>query len=154
LPSCSICSAGTPTDGVLIDGSVFHNRCLQKLRESAEALRARERTLLIQLEKPLTFAENIAIFLFQSRQTQLLATKQYLASSIRKARQDHEATVARIRLLYDLWPTYPPDWDERRRLVGERNHHSCADCGVGGKLHLHHIRALSQGGTNRLDNTG
>lgn len=152
MHACSICSAGTPTDGVLIDGTVFHARCLQNLKESAEALKVRERTLQTQLEKRLTLTENIAIFFFQSRQIELLANKQYLASNIRKAREEHEALVARIRLLYDLWPTYPPDWDERRRLVSERDHYSCTECGVGGRLHLHHIRALSQGGTNRIDN--
>jgi 5-methylcytosine-specific restriction endonuclease McrA len=150
--ACTICSAETPTDGVLIDGSVFHTRCLQTLKEQAETLKVRERTSLAELQKPLSFIENISIFLFESRQTELLATKQYLASSIRRMREEYETTVARIRTLYDLWPTYPPDWDERRRLVGERDHYSCAECGVGGMLHLHHIRPLSQGGTNRLDN--
>jgi 5-methylcytosine-specific restriction endonuclease McrA len=150
--ACAICSAETLTDGVLIDGSVFHTLCLQQLKEKAEALKARERASLAELHKPLSFIENISLFLFESRQTELLAAKQYLSSSIHKIRDDHEATVAKIRLLYDVWPTYPPDWDERRRLVGDRDHGSCAECGVGGTLHLHHIRPLSQGGTNRLDN--
>jgi 5-methylcytosine-specific restriction endonuclease McrA len=150
--ACSICSAETLTDGMLIDGSVFHTRCLEKLKENGEALKLRERTLLTELQKPLGFMENVAMFLFQSRQTEILAAKQHLASRIRWTREEYESTTAKIRLLYDLWPTYPPDWDERRRLVSERDHYSCAECGVGGRLHLHHIRPLSQGGTNRLDN--
>lgn len=77
---CSICSAETPTDGVLIDGSVFHNRCPQKLKDNIESLKLREGRLLAELQKPLSLMENISIFLFQSRQTELLASKQNLVS--------------------------------------------------------------------------
>jgi 5-methylcytosine-specific restriction endonuclease McrA len=150
--ACTICSSETLTDGILIDGSVFHTRCLQELKDEAETLKTRKRTSLAELRKPLSFIENISLFLFQSRHTELLAKKRYLASSINRMREDYETTVTRIRSLYDLWPTYPPDWDERRRLVSDRDHHSCAECGVGGMLHLHHVRPLSQGGTNKLDN--
>ena len=152
MGACSICSVKTLTDGILIDGSVFHTRCLRELNESAQASKVKERTLLAELRKPLSFVENISMFFFQSRQTEVLATKQHLLSRIRGARQEHESKIAKIRSVYDLWPTYPPDWDERRRLVSEREHYSCAECGAGGQLHLHHIRALSQGGTNRLEN--
>jgi 5-methylcytosine-specific restriction endonuclease McrA len=152
VSACIICSVATPTDSVLIDGSAFHGRCLEKLKEKAETLRLREQRLLVELRKPLSFLENVSVFLFQSRQTEMLAAKQNLALGIHRAREEYESTANRIRLLYDIWPTYPPDWDERRRLVNERDQYGCSECGVGGRLHLHHIRALSQGGTNRLDN--
>lgn len=152
VSACCICSTGIATDGVLVDGSVFHSHCHEELKRSAANLKARERLLLIELQKPLSFLENISIFLFESRQTELLATKQRLAAQIRSAREEHDATTAKIRQLYDLWPTYPPDWELRQRQVNERDHYSCSRCGVSGRLHLHHIRALSQGGTNKLDN--
>ena len=154
MSACSICSAETPTDGVLIDGSVFHTRCLQKLKENAEGLMRRERTLLAELHKPLSFMENVSLFLFQSRQTEMLAAKQHLAFRIKSTREEYESNAAKLRFLYDFWPTYPPDWEDRRRLVGERNDYSCAECGVGGRLHMHHIRPLSQGGSNCAQNGG
>jgi hypothetical protein len=150
--ACIICSATAPTDGVLIDGSVFHNRCLRYLKEDAEALKLQEIGLQTELRKPPSLVENISMFFFQARQVELLATKQKLAASIRTTHAEYEIAAAKIRLVYDVWPTYPPDWDERRELVSERDHYSCTRCGVSGNHHLHHIRALSQGGTNRLDN--
>ncbi len=152
MSMCCICSTGIATDGVLADGSVFHARCHEDLKRKVADLKAQEWRLLAELQKPLSFFENISMFLFESRQSELLAAKQRLASQIRSTRDQHEATTAKIRLLYDLWPTYPPDWGERQREVNERDHYSCSQCGVGGRLHLHHIRALSQGGTNRLEN--
>lgn len=117
MSACCICMTGRPTDGVLIDGSVFHTRCLQDLKQAAELLKDRERRLLAELHKPLSFVENISIFFFQSRQMELLAAKRRLSSQIESAREEYETTFNRIRLVYDLWPTYPPDWEERQRLV-------------------------------------
>ncbi|OSI22671.1 HNH endonuclease [Bradyrhizobium canariense] len=140
------------TDGVLVDGSVFHKRCLERLKRDAEDFKFREQRLLSELRKPLGFIDNISMIFFRSRQIELLAAKQHLAERIRVARDEHEATLAKIRLIYDLWPTYPPDWDERQRLTNARDHYSCNGCGITGRLHLHHMRALSEGGTNRLEN--
>lgn len=152
MSTCYICSKGSVTDGVLVDGSVFHTRCLEELKREVENLKYRERTLLAELQKPPSFMESIAKFFSGSRQAEFEAAKRSLVSQIHRAREAQEATTTRIRLVYDLWPTYPPDWDERRRIVQTRDHHSCSECGVGGKLHLHHIRALSHGGTNKIDN--
>lgn len=152
MNACCICSKATPADGALADGSIFHTRCLEDLKRQIEDLKRLERSLQSELQKPLSLIENISMLLFQSRQAKLLAAKQHLAYRIRQTRDDQETVTARIRSVYDLWPSYPPDWHERRRLVQERDHHSCGECGVGGILHLHHIRALGHGGTNKLEN--
>ena len=106
MSACSICSAEALTDGVLIDGSAFHTRCLQKLKENAEALKLREGTLLAELHKPLSFVENITMFLFQSRQTEMLAAKQHLASRIRWTREEYRVDDCKdppsLRPLADL----------------------------------------------------
>ena len=116
----------------------------QRRRRSAQNQEIRLQT---ELNKPLSLVENISTFFFQSAQTELLATKQNLASKIRRTRTEYETAVAKVTLIYDVWPTYPPDWDERRQLVSERDHYSCNHCGISGNHHLHHIRALSQGQT-------
>jgi HNH endonuclease len=67
------------------------------------------------------------MFLFDSRRADLLAAKQRVAYQLRRTR-------------------------ERKRQINERYDYGCSECGVGGRLHLHHIRALSQGGTHRLEN--
>lgn len=56
---------------------------------------------------------------------------------------------------------YPPDWDARKNAVQKRDDWTCQDCGVksgpyadsdGKQLHVHHIKHLSDGGSNRLTN--
>lgn len=45
------------------------------------------------------------------------------------------------------------DWDHQRRSALRRDDFSCQDCGVGDcRLHVHHIRPRSQGGTDHIDN--
>lgn len=56
---------------------------------------------------------------------------------------------------------YPPDWEQRRRAVLARDEYTCQRCGEasgphagdeGVTLHVHHVRPLSAGGSNRLSN--
>lgn len=54
---------------------------------------------------------------------------------------------------------YPPDWDERRGIVKQRDGYKCTECGYpdgfsrrSRNLHAHHIIPLSKGGDNSLDN--
>lgn len=56
---------------------------------------------------------------------------------------------------------YPPDWEARRKAVYRRDDYTCQRCGEqsgyhadgdGTKLHAHHERSLSEGGSNRLRN--
>ncbi len=57
------------------------------------------------------------------------------------------------------FPGYPPDWNYRKLVVHERDHHTCSECGwpegvkrMVRELHLHHIEPLSRGGSNALSN--
>jgi hypothetical protein len=49
---------------------------------------------------------------------------------------------------------YPPDWEELRKRVLERDTHSCqeTDGTCDGPLQIHHIQELSKGGSNDMDN--
>jgi len=52
---------------------------------------------------------------------------------------------ARANILYD--------WDYQRRFALRRDGFSCQDCGVGDcRLHVHHIRPRSEGGTDHREN--
>jgi HNH endonuclease len=149
---CCICNAGTPADAALIDGAGFHRACHMQLTETADTLSRSEQRLLADLRKPLTVGENVAMFLFESRRQEVLNRKQNLAWQVERIREKMRNTAAILYKLYDVWPTYPPDWDRRRELVGDRDDYGCLKCGVGNRLHLHHRRAISEGGTNRIDN--
>ena len=58
----------------------------------------------------------------------------------------------RSALIYDYFLTYPPDWEERRIQVAERDGDNCNNCGKSWRLHLHHSKPLSKGGTNKISN--
>jgi 5-methylcytosine-specific restriction endonuclease McrA len=148
---CCICQANTPSDGVLIDGSVFQHSCYTRLTKTAESLAHTERALLAELAQPLTVGEKIAMFLFESRGADFLRQKQSLTSSIRRTREEIQTTTAALQKLYDVWLTYPPDWERRRELVNDRDG-CCSECGVGNMLQVHHRRPIGEGGTHHIEN--
>lgn len=62
---------------------------------------------------------------------------------------------------FDDWSSYtdyPPDWQDRRRIVLNRDDHRCAGCGRKSipsnelKLDIHHVTPKSEGGSHALDN--
>ena len=59
---------------------------------------------------------------------------------------------AKLSDIYDYFLTYPPDWDERRDQVAELFGAQCDKCGKIWNLHLHHIKPLSKGGNNKIEN--
>lgn len=54
--------------------------------------------------------------------------------------------------------SYPPDWDQRRKAVYQRDGYQCQNCGSAGgpkgnkELHAHHIVPKAQGGTHKKSN--
>ena len=56
---------------------------------------------------------------------------------------------------FDYWPTYPPDWEERREEVRSKAKYTCQECKTKDPipgLHAHHIKPLSRGGSNKISN--
>ena len=60
---------------------------------------------------------------------------------------------ARVAPIYDYFLTYPPDWEKRRDEVAKRDGEQCSKkCSSWRQLHLHHIKPLSKGGSNKISN--
>lgn len=57
-----------------------------------------------------------------------------------------------LKPLFHYWPTYPPDWHERCDEILRKK----ARCKISGEhfgsLHVHHIKPLSLGGSNKISN--
>ena len=47
---------------------------------------------------------------------------------------------------------YPPDWSERKARCRQRDKESCRLCGSNKRLHVHHIKPVSSGGSHTLQN--
>jgi len=56
-----------------------------------------------------------------------------------------------LSLIYDNWPTYPPDWNERRDIVFDVAG-CCEICGSQDDLHVHHQIPVSKGGNHKIEN--
>jgi hypothetical protein len=57
-----------------------------------------------------------------------------------------------LTVLYDYWPSYPPDWEQRKReaIAGT---HSCSRCHSSrSMLHVHHKQPVAGGGNHTLEN--
>jgi len=61
-----------------------------------------------------------------------------------------------VEYIYDYWPDYPPDWRLRRRAILKRDQEKCTKCHSSNErwnpLHIHHIKKLRNGGSNKPDN--
>lgn len=57
-----------------------------------------------------------------------------------------------LTLLYDYWPSYPPDWEARKDVVraGIRGCERCASSRY--VLHVHHKQPLARGGNHKAEN--
>lgn len=69
---------------------------------------------------------------------------------------DRECLALKQKLvdIYDYWPDYPPDWEDRRRNLLRHRGETCEQCGAGkfGQLQAHHIKPFWKGGSNTAQN--
>jgi hypothetical protein len=103
------------------------------------------------------------------------ATKKVLGSLIKRAKDDFigyrpdmivTSYVPREMESEEFWASEerlritkngrtPPDWDERRRIVHQRDGQQCQRCGLTVSLeecHIHHMKRRSEGGDHSLQN--
>jgi HNH endonuclease/WYL domain len=58
----------------------------------------------------------------------------------------------KLTVLYDYWPSYPPDWEQRKREARAETH-SCSRCHSSrSMLHVHHKQPVAKGGNHTFEN--
>ncbi|NLV29359.1 MAG: WYL domain-containing protein [Erysipelotrichaceae bacterium] len=157
---CVICNKPAPHGQVLCDGRVYHSECYAELISRREgqskelgeiSVRVREhKRKIIQasswIYKITAFftGEKInvedcekAVGLFQEKEKEL--------------REGIEWIKQRIIELWDYWPEYPPDWDERSQSIRDEVGF-CERCGEVGHLQVHHRRPVAKGGNHCPEN--
>ena len=159
---CNICNKQVSQKGFnLTSGSAIHESCLKSFQE--EELKVKNNLIeledhLFSLKNELTKRKGIGFKIFSIFSNPTL--------SIDEIEKDKESTEKllfnlsseflklhkKLASIYDFFPTYPPDWDERKDLIIERDGKYCKKCGDSRNLHVHHIIPLSQGGTNEISN--
>ena len=165
---CILCGDGS-FDIALTDVRVLHALCHDKVAEDETGLLLRiekidnlkleyEATLRSLKRERASFTGLLGGF-FRSRNfdaeiAELIANDP--RERLHQEKQDTRKSVQTVRRkladLYDFWPDYPPDWEERREAALDHYKHSCAECGVSRNLQIHHRYSLQRGGSNKADN--
>ena len=161
MPSCKICKKAA-SDGIhLSDGGIIHESCLNSIRDKEEDV---ENEIYAQQEKLNRLRSEIEkreglrfkiISIFSKPAVDVFDIEREVTAieeSIAQLSNNLVSLRAKITPIYDYFLTYPPDWEERRSQVVERDGEQCSKCGNWGRLHLHHIKPLSKGGSNKITN--
>jgi hypothetical protein len=161
MPLCRICSKSVFEGIHLSDGGMIHESCLEFIQakeleiqsEIYEQLRIKNSlTHEIERRKGLIF-KFVSIFSKpDSDLTEIEEKATVVQQNINQLSSSLSSLKASAACIYDYFLTYPPDWDERRTQVAERDGKECKNCGNRDHLHLHHIAPLSKGGNNRIEN--
>ncbi len=141
MPYCTVCKIETDYqyDIALSNGEYLHYSCVLMLQmqkhEIETVLRTQNSQLILSLFVPTEGAqEDIA----SEAEIEDLRAKLAKLESI-------------LTGLYDYLPCWPPDWEERKRILIRENGSFCALCDEEADVYLVHDIPVFEGGTNKLD---
>ena len=142
MPYCTVCKIETDYeyDIALSNGEYLHYSCVLMLQmqkhEIETALRIQKAHLTLSIFVPTEVAQ------------------QDIASEAEI--EDLRAKLAKLESildeLYDHLPCWPPDWEDRKRLLIRENGSICSHCDEEEDVYLVHDIPIFEGGTNELDN--
>ena len=142
MPYCTVCKIETDYeyDIALANGDYLHYSCiitLQMRKHEIETVLQRQKSQLI-----------LSIFVPTEVVEQDVASEAEI--------EDLRAKLAKLKSvltpIYDHLPSWPPDWDERRRRVIRQNGSVCSRCKKEKEVYLLHDIPIFEGGTNELEN--
>jgi hypothetical protein len=159
---CTLCGGACHDERVLVNGESLHESCYANLLKEAEQARtaagfyaARSAEIVRELARADSIGAKFRSWL-SGRAIDKEALRNEQQSALARS-NEHRYTQQSLEYalseLYDYWPTYPPDWDLRRRKLVEARGRSCSRCGrQKGDMHAHHRVPVSKGGHHKPDN--
>lgn len=161
---CRFCNASGGDRIALLDGSMLHQSCYNEILNQIDQINNYVQTLDGRIKKTdskvlttKSFVRRINAF-FEKRSIKPSANEilQKNSSNLKSERkimfEKRSAFTNLLSQIYDVWPTYPPDWSERQERARTARGKSCSSCGSSGPLDIHHLRPIREGGTHRVDN--
>ncbi len=157
---CPICGIETLEGIPLSNGNILHDACyrsmttrLSELSFQIDSLSKSKKILELKLNKSSGFFESILRTIFggdspESISSELKSTEKLLES----ISSDYLKLKISITNIYDLWTSYPPDWDKRVFEIKKLYFGCCSQCGSYKNLHVHHKIPLGRGGSNNIEN--
>jgi len=135
---CIICEQPCYGGHILSNGSNYHAECYSSLIDETKTVQSE--FLVLHRHFFSTFMGALA---------RLLQTDAYDRYVRNRAKLNK--LQGQTKRIWDFWPNYPPDWEERRSNAIQFSP-SCEICGEDQLLHVHHDIPLSKGGSNLADN--
>ncbi len=159
--SCVICGRPALEDrNVLVNGTMYHGRCLARLVASVETrvervgqLESKKCSIQEEISKSRSLVPKLLLFFGAGNPPRADANQELrrvdAAISAIRARLERLSLV--LGRVYDYWPTYPPDWEERRQAKRSEQPF-CEACGRSMSLHVHHRVRVGNGGNHSRSN--
>ena len=157
---CIVCEKECLTSEImLMSGKVLHHSCHELITSQCADFESRLGFVAVKLVKLIERSEKMKSFRY--RLTHPFSTKGNKEANSRElndVRNELRQLQANLKpwkelrsLIYDNWPTYPPDWNERRDIVFDEAE-CCEICGSIEYLHVHHQVPISKGGNHKIEN--
>ena len=142
MPYCTVCKIETDYeyDIALSNGDSLHYSCiimLQIQKHEIETALQRQKSQLISS----LFVPNAGV----EQDVPSEAEIEDLPAKLEKLKSV-------LTAIYDHLPSWPPDWEKRKRQVIRQNGSVCSYCGEEQEVYLVHDIPVFEGGTNALDN--
>ena len=161
LNICELCSQ-LALDGIaLSNGKMIHESCLESLHVKEQEIKSEinaQHEKMSRLRRKIDRHKGLVfrvVSIFSKPNADIADVEREITiieKDIEKLSRVLVPLQASAAQIYDYLLTYPPDWEERRKQVVERDSDQCSKCGNRNYLHLHHIKPLSKGGNNKIIN--
>ena len=158
---CLVCRTLASSGVHLSNGKIVHDACLSALQYRQDEVRTeidKKQWEISRIQQEIE-QRNSIVFKFKSFFSKPHVEVADLNKSISALTYDIEALTTRLShtkkelvAIYDYFLSYPPDWEERRESLINKEGNYCSECGRQANLHVHHIQPLSKGGSNELSN--
>jgi len=158
---CLLCNEYVHDGQQLINGNLYHYYCydnvLKKIERIDQNISNHERKVVglrNEIEYASSFLHKIKQYFRSSDEINIEELNKNIAdlkSEIDELKNERNSQKYKLTLLYDFWPNYPPDWEERKGEVFKQSS-GCHICNSNYALHLHHIIPISRGGNHKLGN--
>ena len=156
-----MCQSSASTGVQLSNGRIVHKSCLKNLqdrKEKVEAEISEKQREITRIQREIKQRSGVVFklkSLFSKPQIEADELRNFLSelrSNIKDLSLLFSYTKKDLSSIYDYFLSYPPDWDERRELLINAGGNFCSKCRRSLNLHVHHIKRLSDGGSNELSN--
>ena len=142
MPYCYVCKQYTDYeyDIALSNGDFLHTSCLIMLQ-----IREDEIESVLRRQSP-----QLIMSLFM--RTEVPDGEVVSVDEMKRISSELTKLKGILTTIYDFLPSWPPDWDERKRHLIQQNGSICSSCNEEQHVYLIHEIPLCEGGTNELQN--